>query len=572
MLGLRDLTRRYGDTVVLDGLSLEVPEGEVVGFVGPNGAGKTTAMRIALGVLEQDSGEVLWRGRPVSRQVHHRFGYMPEERGLYPKMRADRHLRYLASLHGASDAEAELAAERWIERLGLTGQSEKRVEELSLGNQQRVQLGAALVHDPEALILDEPFSGLDPIGADVMAEVLFERAGEGVAVIFSSHQLELVERICNTVAIVNRGRIVAAGRVDDLRTERSEPRLRVEVEAANGDWVKGLRGVEVVSRDANESPPGAARWRRRPGGARRRPCARVRCAASRRPARRWPSSSVKWSSDELTARDPVRGSPRDHRAAQTAQLPGLAARDRRAGRGDRLVAGLVGVDEHRDVHGRRAGPQAVAVAEAATAAAPRLDAELEIERFSSAGAARAAVRDESVDAALVGRSIVSLEEPDDALAQSLQAGARQVGLAEALRAEGVPADQARTALDPPPLRVEPLEDDTAKGAPGVAFTASILLYGLLVVFGIAVAQGVVEEKASRVIEVLLSTIPPRPLLIGKILGIGVIALVQLVAAALAGLAVAAATGVVALDGPIGTPAQLGDDDLGLRSLDPVRRR
>ncbi len=251
MLELRDLTRRYGDTVALEGLSLEVPEGEVVGFVGPNGAGKTTAMRIALGVLEPDSGEVLWRGRPVSRQVQHRFGYMPEERGLYPKMRADRHLRYLASLHGASDAEAEQAAGRWIERLGLTGQSEKRVEELSLGNQQRVQLGAALVHDPEALILDEPFSGLDPIGADVMSEVLFERAREGVAVIFSSHQLELVERICNTVAIVNRGRIVAAGRVDDLRAERSEPRLRVEVETANGDWVKGLRGVEVVSRDAN---------------------------------------------------------------------------------------------------------------------------------------------------------------------------------------------------------------------------------------------------------------------------------------------------------------------------------
>jgi ABC-2 type transport system ATP-binding protein len=249
VLELKDLSRRYGDTVALDGLSLAVPEGEVVGFVGPNGAGKTTAMRIALGVLEQDAGEVLWRGEPATHEVQRRFGYMPEERGLYPKMRVDRHLRYLASLHGAADAEAQDAAARWIERLGIAERAEQRVEELSLGNQQRVQLAAALVHDPEALILDEPFSGLDPIGADVMSEVLFERAREGAAVIFSSHQLELVERLCESVAIVNHGRIVAAGRVDELRAQRSEPRLRVEVEGADGNWVDGLAGVKLVARD-----------------------------------------------------------------------------------------------------------------------------------------------------------------------------------------------------------------------------------------------------------------------------------------------------------------------------------
>jgi ABC-2 type transport system ATP-binding protein len=202
VLELKDLSRRYGETIALDGLSLEVPAGEVVGFVGPNGAGKTTAMRIALGVLEQDAGEVLWRDTPATHEVRRRFGYMPEERGLYPKMRVDRELRYLASLHGLTDADAQAAAARWIERLGLAEHAEQRVEELSLGNQQRVQLAAALVHDPDALILDEPFSGLDPIGADVMSEVLFERAGEGAAVIFSSHQLELVERLCDSVAIV----------------------------------------------------------------------------------------------------------------------------------------------------------------------------------------------------------------------------------------------------------------------------------------------------------------------------------------------------------------------------------
>ena len=251
MLDLRGLSRRYGQTVALDGLSLAVPEGEVVGFVGPNGAGKTTAMRIALGVLEADEGEVLWRGAPVTREQQRRFGYMPEERGLYPKMRVDRHLRYLAELHGRDGAAAHDAATRWIERLGIAEHAEQRIEELSLGNQQRVQLAAALVHDPPVLILDEPFSGLDPIGTDVMSAVLAERAADGAAVIFSSHQLELVERVCHRVAIVNRGRMVAAGRVDELRAQRSRPRLRVEVESGRNGWAERLagEGVQVVGRD-----------------------------------------------------------------------------------------------------------------------------------------------------------------------------------------------------------------------------------------------------------------------------------------------------------------------------------
>ena len=251
MLQLRDVSRRYAETVALDGLSLDVPEGEVVGFVGPNGAGKTTAMRIALGVLETDTGDVCWQGEPITREAQRTFGYMPEERGLYPKMRVDRHLRYLAALHGHDDPDA--AAARWIDRLGITERATQKVEELSLGNQQRVQLAAALVHDAPVLILDEPFSGLDPIGTDVMSEVLAERARAGVAVIFSSHQLELVERICDRVAIVNRGRLVASGRVDELRAERSQPRLRVQVEgpgAANG-WADGIAGVRVVGGDGD---------------------------------------------------------------------------------------------------------------------------------------------------------------------------------------------------------------------------------------------------------------------------------------------------------------------------------
>ena len=193
MLELIDLTRRFGDVVALDAVSFVVPPGQIVGFLGPNGAGKTTAMRIVLGVLEPDRGEVRWRGRPADLSTRRRFGYMPEERGLYPKMRVLDQLVYLARLHGLSDADADASSRRSLATLGVEDRAGDRVEQLSLGNQQRVQLGVALVHDPEVLVLDEPFSGLDPTGVDVMSGVLAERAEQGVPVVFSSHQLELVE-------------------------------------------------------------------------------------------------------------------------------------------------------------------------------------------------------------------------------------------------------------------------------------------------------------------------------------------------------------------------------------------
>ena len=249
MLELQGLSRRYGDVVALDDLSFTVREGQMFGFVGPNGAGKTTAMRIVLGVLEPDRGEVRWRGRPVDAEIRRRFGYMPEERGLYPKMRVRDQLEYFARLHGLPAAEAGNAAGYWIERLGVADRADDRVEALSLGNQQRVQLAAALVHNPEVLVLDEPFSGLDPVGVDVLAEVLAERSADGIPVIFSSHQLELVERLCEAVAIINRGRLVAAGPVEELRASRGERRWQVEVADASGDWASGLDGVTVLEKD-----------------------------------------------------------------------------------------------------------------------------------------------------------------------------------------------------------------------------------------------------------------------------------------------------------------------------------
>jgi ABC-2 type transport system ATP-binding protein len=245
-LEVRGLSRRFGDVVALDDVSFDVPAGAMVGFVGPNGAGKTTTMRIILGVLEPDRGEVLWRGRPVDDGARRTFGYMPEERGLYPKMRVLDQLVYLARLHGLDATTAHRAADEAVAALGVKERSGDRVDQLSLGNQQRVQLAAALVHGPHALILDEPFSGLDPIGVDALSGVLRERTRDGVPVVFSSHQLELVERLCESVVLIDHGHVVASGRIEDLRS--GDPRRLVRVQLADGPdgWLASLAGVRVV--------------------------------------------------------------------------------------------------------------------------------------------------------------------------------------------------------------------------------------------------------------------------------------------------------------------------------------
>ena len=188
MLELRDLTRQYGDLVAVDQLSLTVPPGQLFGLLGPNGAGKSTAMKMVFGLLRPDGGDVRWRDGPIGDRERARFGYLPEERGLYGRMKVGEQLVYLARLHGMGRAEASESTDRWLERLGLADRAGDRADELSLGNQQRVQLAAALVHDPELLVLDEPFSGLDPLAVDSLATVLAERVAAGVVVIFSSHQ------------------------------------------------------------------------------------------------------------------------------------------------------------------------------------------------------------------------------------------------------------------------------------------------------------------------------------------------------------------------------------------------
>jgi ABC-2 type transport system ATP-binding protein len=246
LLELIDVRRRFGDVVALDGLTFAVPAGQVFGFLGPNGAGKTTAMRAVFGVTALDGGEVRWRGAAIGAAERRRFGYMPEERGLYPDMGVLEQLEYFGRLHGLAAAPAAAAARRWAERLGLAEFGDAKLESLSLGNQQRVQLASALVHDPELLVLDEPFSGLDPVGVDAMSQVLRERAADGVTVLFSSHQLDLVEHLCEAVAIVHRGRLVAEGTVEELARADGR-RLAVRVAGdRDAEWAAALDGLVRV--------------------------------------------------------------------------------------------------------------------------------------------------------------------------------------------------------------------------------------------------------------------------------------------------------------------------------------
>jgi ABC-2 type transport system ATP-binding protein len=248
MLKIDGLTKRYGDVVALNDLSLQVKGGEVFGFVGRNGAGKTTAMRIVLGVLTADAGEVRFAGTALTFEARRQIGYLPEERGLYPKMRLAEQLAYLAELHGMAASSARAAASKWLDRFGLAERAKDDLQSLSLGNQQRVQLAAALVFGPNLLVLDEPFSGLDPVAVDVMSAVLREQAGAGLPVLFSSHELELVERLCDRVAIVDRGRIVAHGTVAELRAGAPERRW-IDAPNAPAGWGEGIAGAHIIRRD-----------------------------------------------------------------------------------------------------------------------------------------------------------------------------------------------------------------------------------------------------------------------------------------------------------------------------------
>src|SRR5699024_8551561 len=239
---------RYGDVTVLDDVSFEVRPGRMTGFVGANGAGKTTTMRIMVGVLAPTYGEVLWDGEPVTTELRRQFGYMPEERGLYPRMKVLDQLVYFARLHGYTHEGGHERAMQLLTQLGVESRRNDLLDTLSLGNQQRVQIAAALIHEPVALILDEPFSGLDPLAVESMVELLRVEVAPTVPLLFSSHQLELVERLCDDLVILADGAVVASGSKEALRSTEAD-RYRVVLEAGDAAWLRDVGGVRVLDVD-----------------------------------------------------------------------------------------------------------------------------------------------------------------------------------------------------------------------------------------------------------------------------------------------------------------------------------
>ena len=248
MLELRGVRRTYGDTIALDGLDVSVPPGVLFGLLGPNGSGKTTSMRAVMGVTAIDAGQILWNGSPITRGDRLTFGYMPEERALYADMKVAEHLIYFARLHGLAKTDAEARTDEWLDRLNLVDRRNAKVSELSQGNKQRVQVANTLIHSPALMLLDEPFNGLDPGAIDFVASVLRERAADGATVVFSSHQLDVVEHLCSDVAIVHKGRLVSAGRTRDL-TAPTGLHLVVEVKTRRRAWASRLSGVRVLSQE-----------------------------------------------------------------------------------------------------------------------------------------------------------------------------------------------------------------------------------------------------------------------------------------------------------------------------------
>jgi ABC-2 type transport system ATP-binding protein len=257
IVGLR---KRFGEVQALDGVSFEVTPGEVFGFLGANGAGKTTTMRIALGFLRPDDGRVAWQGRPVHHWPRRTWGYMPEERGLYPRMEVLDQLVFYASLYGVPRSVARRDALDWLARFRIADYAGRRAESLSKGNQQKVQFVATVLHDPDVLLMDEPFAGLDPVNVALLKSAFLEMRDRGKTLVFSTHQLEQAEELCDSVAIIDRGRLVASGTTREVKRSTGHQTIRLAT-SGDGDleWLRSLPSVEVTrpGRDYTELRVGA---------------------------------------------------------------------------------------------------------------------------------------------------------------------------------------------------------------------------------------------------------------------------------------------------------------------------
>lgn len=249
-LQLHQVTKNYGDKTAVNAISLKVKKGEIYGLLGANGAGKTTTMRMVLGLIYPDGGNIEWLGKPYTDQLRSLMGYLPEERGLYPKVKVSDQILYLAELRGMSRKHADQRLKEWLERFEVPEYYNKKVEELSKGNQQKIQFIAAAIHDPEILILDESFSGLDPVNVELLKGTVKALRDEGKTILFSSHRMEHVEELCENITILHRSNTVLQGKLKDLK--RQFPRERVLLEAEQEiNGLEQIPGVRSVSRHAN---------------------------------------------------------------------------------------------------------------------------------------------------------------------------------------------------------------------------------------------------------------------------------------------------------------------------------
>lgn len=251
-LKLTNLTKQFGDNTAVENINLDVPAGSMYGFLGGNGAGKTTTFRMILGLLEQTSGEITYNDQKIDYSLTDKIGYLPEERGLHPKLKVSEQIKYLGKLKGMSNKEVTQRLDYWLERFEVPQNKDKKIEKLSKGNQQKIQLIASIIHNPELIILDEPFSGLDPINVEMLKKAVKDLNSEGATIIFSTHRMEHVEELCEELCILNKGRQVVSGNIDQIKDDFGQKDIIIEGEH-DISFIKAMPGVLDVKKIRNKT-------------------------------------------------------------------------------------------------------------------------------------------------------------------------------------------------------------------------------------------------------------------------------------------------------------------------------
>lgn len=246
MLKVENLRKTFSDVVAVDGVSFEVNRGEIFGLLGPNGAGKTTTIRMILDIIKPDYGVIKFDGKEINDEIKSKIGYLPEERGLYRKTKVFETILYFAQLKGIEKKTALERAKYWLKRFGLIDRVNSKIEELSKGNQQKIQIIISILHDPELVILDEPFAGLDPVNQELLKEVLLELRDKGKAIIFSTHQMDQVEKLCDSICLINKGKPVLSGSLTEVKSKFGKNTIHIEFEG-DADVLKYLTGVKKVN-------------------------------------------------------------------------------------------------------------------------------------------------------------------------------------------------------------------------------------------------------------------------------------------------------------------------------------